>query len=155
MQDITSKRFLLIEQGKDTKNPFDILKKLYLRESKRMFPNVPNHLRTTPKYTDKTIVESTMCITDFIRLLGGEAERINCIRRGKDNRIIYADILAVIQGQYFVIKIQNERDHKGKHKKHYQKCSENNGCLHLTFVGFEQFYNWYLSIFVNTEYETE
>lgn len=155
MPGITSKNSLQIDKGKDTKNPYDILKRMYLNESRRMFPNVPDNLRTTPDYSDNTIVESIMCITDFIRLSGGEADRINCIKRKRDNRIIYADILALIQGRKIVIKVKRENKLQCHIKKNYQQQDKRIICLDLIARDFEQFYYWHLSKFGRTENETE
>jgi len=155
MPGITSKNSLQIDKGKDTKNPYDILKRMYLNESRRMFPNVPDNLRTTPDYTDKTLLESIMCITDFIRLSGGEADRINCIKRKRDNRIIQTDILALIQGRKIMIKVKRENKLQCYIKKYYQEQDKRIGGLYLIARDFEQFFSWYLSKFGRTENETE
>ena len=152
MQDITSK-FLLIERSKDTKNPFDILRNMYFEDSKKTSPHVPDNLRFIPDFTDKNPVEFSICLISFIRLSGGEAERINCIKWKKFKRIIYADIGAYINGKSIVIEFMGKRDIKSYEKKQYKQWVEQNGGLYFVAWGFVQFYNWFISNFESNVHE--
>lgn len=71
MQDTTSKIFLRTDRSKDTKKAIEILKELYLNDSKKRYPNLPSYARSVPMFTDKTANGLTKCIISFINLSNG------------------------------------------------------------------------------------
>lgn len=172
MQDITSKIFLLIKTSKDTKNGIDILKELYINDSSQKYPNFPKQYIVTPEYNDKTANGLTKCIIEFIRLTGGQAERINCIGRIIDHRETFTDVLgnirtigkvqyvktagqrgtadisATIQGRSVKIEVKIGKDRQSDAQKEYQRQIEASGGLYFIAKDFEQFYTWYCLTFL-------
>ena len=173
MQDTISKIFLLTDKSKDTKNAIKILKELYLIDSKRKYPSVPDHSRGIPDFTDKTANGLTKCIINFINLSGGQAERINCTGRIIDNRITSTDVLghnrtigrlqyiktagkrgtadisATIKGRSVKIEIKIGNDRQSEAQKQYQKSIEASGGLYFIAKDFRQFLDWYYLTFGN------
>jgi len=176
MQDVTSKRFLLIDKGKDTKKSIQILKELYIDDCKKQYPNVPRQYIPAPKYTDKTANGLTRCIIDYIRFAGGQAERINCTGRIIDSResttdvlghvrtigkLHYiktagqrgtADISATIQGRSVKIEVKIGADRQSDAQKEYQRQIEQSGGLYFVAKDFEQFLSWYYLTFGRAEH---
>ncbi|MCK9613010.1 MAG: hypothetical protein M0R16_08950 [Bacteroidales bacterium] len=177
MQDVISKRFLLIEKSKDTKKAINILKELYIIDSSRKYPSIPERLLSAPKYGDKTANGLTRCIIDFIRLSGGQAERINCTGRIIDSRKTSTDILgnqrtigqlhyiktagqrgtadisATIQGRSVKIEVKIKNDRQSVAQKEYQQSIEASGGLYFIAKDFEQFITWYYFTFGRAEHE--
>ena len=178
MQDITSKEFLQIGKSKDTKKAITILKELYLLDSSRKYTNVPKHLLTAPIFTDRTANGLTKCIIEFIRLIGAQAERINCTGRTIDNRATFTDVLghkrtigqlkyiktagqrgtadisATLKGRSVKIEVKIGTDRQSQAQKEYQRSIEKSGGLYFIAKDFQQFYDWYYSNFGSIEYET-
>ncbi len=167
---------LLNLQIKGTKKSIAILKELFLIDSKKQYPNVPDYARVTPNYTDKTANGLTKCIIQFIQLTGGQAERINCMGRAIDNRKTYtntlgqcrtigsveyiktteqrgtADISATIKGRSVKIEVKIGNDRQSDAQRLYQKSIEESGGIYIIAKDFEQFYNWYCILFGRAEY---
>lgn len=179
MQDITSKRFLLIEKVKNAKRTITILKELYLKADRIKYPNTPEHARICPKYNDKTANGLTKCVIDFIRLTGGQAERINCTGRIIDSRTTSTDVLghkktignlyyiktagqrgtsdisATIKGRSVKIEVKIGIDKQSEAQKEYQRSIEASGGIYFVAKDFEQFIKWYYLTFGRAENESQ
>ena len=160
---------------KISKIAINTLKELYLIESKRKYPHVPDFARAIPLFTDKTANGLTRCVVAFINLTGGQAERINCTGRIIDNRTISTDILghqrtigqmhyvktagqrgtadvsATIKGRSVKIEIKIGNDRQSEAQKQYQKSIEQSGGLYFIARDFSQFLDWYYLTFGNNE----
>jgi len=171
MPNNTSLKSLQIDKSKDTKNTITILKELYLIYSKRKHPNIPERYLTCPKFNDKTANGLTTCIIQYIKLTGGQAERINCTGRIIDNRTISTDILghkrtigsmkyiktagqrgtadisATIKGRSVKIEVKIGNDRQSEAQKEYQKNIEASGGLYFIAKNFSQFLEWYNLMF--------
>lgn len=140
---------------------------LDLRAKQRLYPNLPSYAITKPKYTDKTANGLTKMIIDYIRLNGGQAERINCTGRIIDNRKSYIDVLghtrtigsieyvktngtrgtsdisATIKGFSVKIEVKIGRDRQSPAQLEYQKAVEAAGGVYFIAKDFQSFYKWY------------
>ncbi|HOY32126.1 MAG TPA: hypothetical protein PKW80_09630 [Bacteroidales bacterium] len=176
MKDTISKKSLLTDTGKDTKKAIQILKNLYIDDSSRKYPNVPKQYIPAPKYTDKTANGLTKCIIDYIRLTGGQAERINCTGRIIDSRETCTDVLghqrtigslqyiktagqrgtadisATIKGRSVKIEVKIGADKQSDAQKEYQRSIEASGGLYFIAKDFEQFITWYYLTFGRAEH---
>jgi len=161
----------------DKGNKISLLRELYLSDSKRKFPSVPDFARSVATYSDKTANGLTKCIIDFIRFKGGQVERINCTGRVIDNRktstdiignqrtigsLQYiktagqrgtADISATIQGRSVKIEVKIKNDRQSVAQKEYQQSIEASGGLYFIAKDFEQFITWYYFTFGRAEHE--
>lgn len=118
----------------------------------------PEHYSPKPKYTDKTANGLTICIIDYIRLSGNQAERINCTGRkvkinGKERWIptagqkgtadISATKLIELDGRRIGVKVAIEvkvgRDRQSDAQRLYQHQIEHAGGVYLIATSFEQF----------------
>jgi hypothetical protein len=146
---------------------FAKLRELYLQDHRRKYPNMPEYARTSPRYTDKTANGLTKMIIHFIRLNGGQAERINCTGRIIDNRKTFtdvsgrvrtigsvqygktagtrgtADISATIRGRAVKIEVKIGNDKQSSYQRQYQKNIEAAGGIYIIARNFIGFYNWY------------
>ena len=144
------------------------LKALYLAENRKKYPSLPEAARVPPRYSDRDANSLTRCIIDFIRLSGGQAERIAVTGRYIDNtRIVTdvtgrqrrigsgtwikpsmqpgtADLSATINGRSVKIEIKIGRDRQSTAQKKYQEQIEQSGGIYLICKSFQDFHNWYL-----------
>jgi hypothetical protein len=158
---------LILDTCKDKGKAIQILKKLYLIDSKKKYPTVPDFARVVPPYNDKTANGLTRCIIDFLRFTGSQSERVNCIGKVIDSRKTYtdviglsrtigrvqyipttgqkgtADISATIKGRSVKIEIKIGKDRQSEHQKQYQESIEASGGIYFIARNFQQFYNWY------------
>jgi hypothetical protein len=160
----------------DKGNKISLLRELYLSDSKRKFPSVPDFARSVATYSDKTANGLTKCIIDFIRFKGGQVERINCTGRVIDNRktstdiignqrtigsLQYiktagqrgtADISATIKGRSVKIEVKIGADKQSEAQRQYQRSIEESGGLYIIAKNFNQFYTWYILTFGGENY---
>lgn len=61
--------------------------------ARRRHPSVDPKYLAPRKYNDRTANGLTRAIIDFIRLSGGQAERINCVGRFIDNTSVVEDVI--------------------------------------------------------------
>jgi hypothetical protein len=156
-------------QSEDKKLPtaLEVLRLLHLAANRVKYPSLPEHARTTPKFSDKTANGLTKCIVDFINLTNGQAERISNTGRHIDNRQKYtdvmgikrtignvkwikgtgqngtADISATIKGRSVKIEVKIGKDRQSQEQKEYQKQIEKSGGIYLIAKDFQIFYDWY------------
>lgn len=143
------------------------LKELHLANSRVKHPEVPYH--TTPKYSAANTNGLTKCIIAFIRLRGGQAERISSQGRMMDDRQTFvdsvgitrtigstrwikassqvgtADVSATIEGRSVKIEVKLKRtqDRQSEAQKKYQAQIENAGGIYFTATSFFGFLSWY------------
>ncbi|MCF8218743.1 MAG: hypothetical protein K9J21_07150 [Bacteroidales bacterium] len=139
------------------------LKQLYLEKHRERYPQFPEGARTAPKYTDKDANSLTKCIIDYIKLTGGQAERISVTGRRIDKRKIFtdtvgykrqigrvqwvksnmkkgsADISATIRGCSVKIEVKIGKDRQSKDQKQYQKEIEKAEGIYMIVRSFDDF----------------
>ena len=134
-------------------------------QEKRARLSLPDYALTVPPYTDKDANGLTKCIIDYIKLTGGQAERISVTGRRIDKRETFtdavgykrqigrvqwtksnmqkgsADISATIQGRSVKIEVKMGTDKQSKHQKEYQKEVEQAGGIYMIARSFDDFLN--------------
>jgi hypothetical protein len=124
-----------------------------------------------PAYKDRKANQLTQSIIAWIRLNGGQAERVSTTGRPIDNTKVVtdclghrrligsvtwipgtstrgsADVAATIRGKSVKIEVKVGRDRQSPDQIQYQKSIENAGGLYFIATSFEQFYQWYQSTF--------
>jgi hypothetical protein len=147
-------------------NTLKQLRELSLAESRRRYPNMPEEVRSTRNYTDKTANGLTKCIIDFLRFSGWQAERVSNTGRYIDGSKVVtdvigskrrigsgkwipgsgqkgtADIAATIWGRSVKIEIKI-RDSQSVFQKQYQLQVEKAGGLYWLVRSFDEFMNYY------------
>lgn len=132
---------------------------------KQKHPNVP--YLTKHQYSDKTANDLTRAIIDFVRLRGGQAERINTTGRPIDRRVVYtdvvgmtrtvgsiewikgtgtrgsADISATIKGQSVKLDVKIGTDRQSQAQKEYKKNIEAAGGIYYIARDFTSFVEWF------------
>lgn len=133
-----------------------------------LHPTIPEYAIPHPKRRDDTANGLTQCVCDWIRLRGGQAERINTmgrplmIRDSKGNVIGTkwitstttrgsADISAIIRGLSVKIEVKIGRDRQSQDQKDYQRAVEQAGGIYYVAKDFTSFFEWYLSTFSRSE----
>lgn len=142
------------------------LKQMYLQDVER---NSPDFFRLSggyksklaPKYDDRTANGLTRCVIDFIRLHGGDAQRINTtgtmrkingqmkwthsgMRRGT------ADVHAIIKSKAVSIEIKIGRDKMSKAQQEERERIERAGGMYFVARDMPGFIAWYRQHFQNT-----
>lgn len=134
-------------------------------------PNMPERYLAKAKYRDDSANGLTRCIIDFIRLNGGQAERINTIGVPIDHRrqvtdvlgrtrtigsvewrrgggtVGSADISATIRCKAVKIEVKIGRDTQSPAQKEYQRQVEQAGGLYFIAKDFTSFVAWYKATF--------
>lgn len=148
-------------------DPIQHLKRLALDMNRQKYPTFPDHLRPTPKYSDKTANGLTKCIIDFLNFSGHQAERISSTGRFIDNRQTYtdvigitrtigsgkwipgstakgtADISATVQGRSVKIEVKIGKDRQSPDQVAYQQKIEKAGGVYIICKNFNDLYTWY------------
>lgn len=137
-------------------------------EAKRQqFPDVPGYVLVSEKYRDDSANGLTRCVIAYIRLRGGQAERINTMGRPIDQRKTFTDVLghthqvgsikwipgtstrgsadisATIQGQSVKIEIKSGADRQSDAQKRYAQDVEAAGGVYYVCKDFTSFVEWY------------
>lgn len=144
------------------------LEALYMAHHRQRYPSMPETARTCKKYEDRTANGLTRCVIDFIRFMGGQAERINTTGRYIDRSKTFtdvtgrvrtigtsqwlptsgmkgsADISSTIDGRSVKIEIKYGRDRQSDDQKRYQEAVERAGGIYLIVRSFAEFYDWYV-----------
>lgn len=140
-------------------------------ENQRLHPNMPAKFLARSKYRDDTANGLTKCIIDFIRLNGGQAERINTMGIPRDSRKTVtdvvgrsqvigsvewrtsgttkgsADISATIRGRSVKIEVKIGKDGQSDAQQKYQASVEQAGGVYYTAKDFTSFVSWYQRTF--------
>lgn len=113
-----------------------------------------------PSREDSTANGLTRCIIDFIKLRGGQAERVSIMGRpikqangnymfGKSHMTKgTADISATIRGRSVKIEVKIGADRQSDAQRKYQADIERAGGLYYIAKDFERFVEWYNRMFV-------
>ena len=130
---------------------------------------MPRYTIPAPSYTDKTANGLTRCIIDFIKLNGGQAERINVVARMVNGKHVKstmtkgtADISATIPievvlpkdlsndsvvvskvGLSVKIEVKIGKDRQSEYQKIYEKDINNAGGIYYIAKDFDSFYEFY------------
>lgn len=155
-------------------NAVSLLEKLAFDEKRFKYPATPVQYLSHPKYRDDNTNGLTACIIDFIRIAGGQAERINSMGRLIDRRKTFvdvvgrsrtigattwvkgntqtgtADISATIYGRSVKIEVKCKATgdrYQSAGQKDYQRMIEAAGGLYVIANDFEGFYQWYIKLF--------
>jgi hypothetical protein len=139
------------------------LKQLYLENHRERYPNLPEYARVAPKYTDKDANSLTKCIIDYIRITGGQAERISVTGRKISQKKTYTDILgnrktigsdrwikssmkkgsadisATINGRAVKIEVKIGKDKQSQAQIEYQKQVEAAGGIYIIVKSYDDF----------------
>lgn len=116
-----------------------------------------------PSREDSTANGLTRCIIDFIKLRGGQAERVSIMGRpikqangnymfGKSHMTKgTADISATIRGRSVKIEVKIGADRQSDAQRKYQADIERAGGLYYIARDFDSFVEWYNMNFRRTE----
>lgn len=139
------------------------LEKLYFKDRQEKHPNVPEYAVKRPQYNDKTANGLTRCIIDYVRFIGGQAERISVMgkkvvtehtyqdplgnkRKVSGERWIKgnmqpgsADISTTIKGRSVKVEVKIGRDRQSKEQRLYQQQIEKAGGVYIIAKDFEGF----------------
>ena len=139
------------------------LKALYLAKHRERYPQFPEGARVAHRYTDKDANGLTKCIVDYIKMTGGQAERISVTGRKIDNTKVVADCLgrkqrigssrwiksnmrkgsadisATIQGRAVKIEVKIGKDRQSAAQKEYQREVERAGGIYMIAKSFDDF----------------
>jgi hypothetical protein len=154
-------------------NAVKLLEAMANDEAQRNNPNTPPEWIAPRKFRDNSANGLTKCIIDFIRLSGGQAERISNTGRqitryksyvdvvGFQRSIINthwipgngtngtADISAVIKSLSVKIEVKHGHDRQSTSQWSYQRQVQQAGGIYVIATSFEQFYHWYSERFAN------
>ena len=164
----------LFEQPKGKQKPrycksqaVKMLEEMATDEAKRLHPNTPERFIARREFTDKTANGLTQCIIQYIRLMGGQAERISSSGRRIDQKTTFedvtgrsrtigssnwipgtgtngtADVSATIAARSVKIEVKIGRDVQSQAQKQYQQAIEKAGGLYVIAKDFAGFMEWY------------
>ena len=147
------------------------LEELADEENAKKHPNMPKKYLARSKYRDDTANGLTKCIIDFIKLNGGQAERVNSMGVPIDKRrqvtdvlgstrtigsvewrrgggtVGSADISATIRGKSVKIEVKIGKDRQSPAQRAYQQAVEQAGGLYFIAKDFTSFVQWYRHTF--------
>ena len=153
-----------MKRSKDKPQAVRDLEKALQAERVRTHPQFAAHIAKTgfpithyipvPTRDDSTANGLTKCIIEFIRLNGGQAERISITGRPMNTPSGLkwgathmtrgtADISATIQGRSVKIEVKAGRDTQSVKQKEYQASIERAGGLYYVARNFTDFVAWY------------
>jgi penicillin-binding protein-related factor A (putative recombinase) len=130
------------------------LKALYNIENTKKYPSIPQHGRVTPKYADGTANGLTACVIAWIRLHGGQAERISIVSRKVQGKFVHsamtvgtADVSGIYQGKSLKVEIKIGRDKQSDAQKEYAVSVEKAGGIYFVATDFDMFVDWWKGLF--------
>jgi hypothetical protein len=150
-----------------TKSTRQRVHELYMAESRRKYPNLPDHVRSVKMPSDTTANGLTRLIIDWVNMSGYHAERINTMGRVIDKRknvtdvvgrqktigsMTYiptsgqrgsADISATIAGVSLKVEVKIGKDRQSSHQKVYQQQIERSGGVYIIVRSMEDFLNYW------------
>lgn len=141
------------------------LEEMALTDKHMRLPEIPYDWLAKPKFSDNSANGLTKCVIAYIKLIGGQAERISTTGRAVDNSTRFtdvigrtrqvggvkwipgtstkgsADISATIAGRSVKIEVKFGSDRQSEVQKEYQKSIEFAGGVYLIARTFEQIKN--------------
>ena len=151
--------------------PIQILNEMNQAYLRNKYPDIPPDLLYCKPMKANSANELTKAVIKFICLSGGQAERISVTGRTINTRRTYTDILghrktigsvkyipsamtkgsadisATIQGKSIKIEIKWGKDRQSPAQAKYQAEVEKAGGIYLIVHTFDQFYDWYKTMF--------
>jgi len=148
-----------------------VLNSLAWERLKQRYPEIRPELLPRPKYRERTANQLTQSVIAFIKLTGGQAERISVSGRTVDHRQTFTDVLghqrtigtlqwipgtmtrgsadisATIAGRSVKIEVKIAFDRQSEHQKKYQAEVEKAGGVYIIARDFQGFYDWYQDYF--------
>lgn len=142
---------------------------------RQRFPDVPDYILVSEKYRDDSANGLTRCVIAYIRLRGGQAERINIMGRPIDQRKTFTDVLghsrqigsvkwipgtstrgsadisATIHGRSVKIEIKFGKDRQSEAQQKYAQEVEAAGGIYYVCKDFTSFVEWYGAKFGRAE----
>lgn len=146
-----------------TKENKKLLEELYIKHTKKNYPNFPEFAIPPEKFGDKTANELTKTICKFITYIGGQAERISNQGQYRDNTKIVTDVLgrkrkigsgqwtkgqgtngtadisSIYKGISFKIEVKIGKDRMSQAQLRYQQEVEQAGAVYLVAKDFDTF----------------
>jgi hypothetical protein len=147
---------------------------LYLAESRRKYPNLPDHVRSVKMPSDTTANGLTRLIIDWVNMSGYHAERINTMGRVIDKRKNVTDVVGrqktigsmtyiptsgqrgsadisctLAGGKSVKIEIKIGKDRQSEHQKVYQQQIERSGGIYIIVRSMEDFLNYWDNLTIN------
>jgi cyanophycinase-like exopeptidase len=130
------------------------LKTFYNIENKLKYPSIPSYGLVTPKFADGTANGLTACIIAWIRLHGGQAERISIVSRQVKGKFVHSsmtigtsDISAIYQSKSLKVEVKIGKDRQSEAQKEYALSVEKAGGLYFIATDFQMFVDWWKGIF--------
>lgn len=144
---------------------------LAFNQLKEKHPDIRPEWLPRPGYKDKTANQLTQSIISWIRLNGGQAERIAVTGRMIDRRKVVtdcmgyrrqigstkwiktsmqkgtADISAIIDGRSVKIEVKIQRDKQSAAQRTYQRQVEASRGIYYIANDFQSFFEWYCETF--------
>ena len=136
---------------------------ILMQQSKRRYPNIPDHTRKIKIPSDRTANGLTKLVIMYINGIGGFARRINTMGRVIDKRktvtdvvgrqktigsMTYipttgvrgsADISALFMGKSYEIEVKIGKDRQSTHQKVYQQQIERSGGVYIIVRSMNDF----------------
>lgn len=147
------------------------LERISFIRKREKHPTIPIELLCRDNFRDDTANGLTKCITTFIQIKGGQAERISTTGRCIDRTVTYtdvvgitrtmgsvewipgtvtrgsADISATIKGRSVKIEVKIGADRQRREQIQYQKDIEAAGGIYYIARNFTTFVEWYNTTF--------
>ena len=154
--------------------PIQILNEMNREYLRNKYPDIPPEYLHCKPIKASSANELTKAVIKFIRLTGGQAERISVTGRVINTRKTYTDILghrktigsvkyipsamtrgsadisAIIQGKSVKIEIKWGKDCQSPAQAKYQAEIEKAGGIYLIVHTFIEFYEWYSDCFLQS-----
>ncbi|GAA4416749.1 hypothetical protein GCM10023187_48490 [Nibrella viscosa] len=139
--------------------PLQHLCQLKQNHQKRRYPNVPDHARPKPKYSDKTANSLTVCVVDWLQLNGHFASRLSSTGTYRNDlqkfvasqqRSGLPDVLAVVAGAAVFVEIKAGKDRLSSVQKEVIDELKQAGARVYVASSFDAFYAWYQHEFTPT-----
>jgi hypothetical protein len=153
--------------------PTQHLIQLAMEQKRKTFPNVPEAYLVRPTYPSRSEGGLIKSIIDFIKLNGGQAERISNTGRPIDRRQIItdvvgrkrqvgsmkwipgtgtngtADISATVKGKSVKVEIKIGRDSQSDDQKNYEHSINAAGGIYIIAKTFADFHKAYYETVIN------
>jgi len=154
-----------------TKENKKLLEDLYLKHTKKLYPNFPEFAIPPEKFGDATANELTKTIVKFITYIGGQAERISNQGQYRDNTKVVTDVLgrnrtigsgkwtkgsgtngtadisAIFRGKTFKIEVKIGKDKMSQAQIRYKADVERAGGYYMLAKNFDDFINDFREFF--------
>ena len=141
------------------------LELLAFEDKRQRMPEIPVDWLAAPKFKDNSANALTQATIAYIKLIGGQAERISTTGRMINNTKTFtnvigqtrqigsakyipgtstkgsADISATLKGRSVKIEVKFGKDRMSEHQREYQKAIESAGGVYLIAHTFEQIKN--------------